>query len=431
MAHRAPVPTERPGRLLALDAFRGAVMLTLVSGGLGLAAFGADPAALAWCDGTVCAGPWRRFLAGLVHHFSHVPWTGCGFWDLVQPAFMFMVGVAAALSLDRRRADGEPPLRTARHVLARAAALVALGVFVDSAGHDRTAFVFTNVLAQIGLGYPLVCLLAGRGPRVQLATALAIAVVTHAAFLLFPLPPPDLDPAAVGRSPDWRPLTGLAAHFDKGTNVFHWFDARWLGVGFLNLFPRAEPYRFTPGGYQTLNFVPATITMILGLVTGELLLRRRDGAAANRWLFRAGAVCLACGLALDGHLWPGCGFTWSLAPAVKRIWTPSWAVYSAGWSLCMLAAFHWLVEVRGLRGWTWPLVTVGMNSLAAYLLAMLLQPWIVRTLRAHLGADIFAGRIGPLTYPPECGPVVQAVAVTLVVWLVLRWMERRRLFLRL
>jgi heparan-alpha-glucosaminide N-acetyltransferase len=126
-----------------------------------------------------------------------------------------------------------------------------------------------------------------------------------------------------------------------------------------------------------------------------------------------------------------CGFTWSIAPAVKRIWTPSWAVYSAGWALWMLAACHWLVEVRGLRGWTRPLVTVGMNSLAAYLLAMLLRPWIGRTFRAHLGEGIFAGRIGPLAYPPECGPIVQATAVTLVIWLVLRWMERRRIFLRL
>jgi heparan-alpha-glucosaminide N-acetyltransferase len=406
-------------------------MLALVSGGLGLAAFGADPAALAWCDGTPFAGSWRRLLAALHHHFNHVRWTGCGLWDLVQPAFMFMVGVAAALSLDRRRAEGEPPLRTARHVIVRSAALVALGVFVDSAAHDRTAFVFTNVLAQIGLGYPLLCLVAGRGLRVQFATALAIIVVTLAAFLAYPLPPPGFDPASMGRGPDWLPLTGLAAHFDKGTNVFHWFDAEWLGVGFLNLFPRAEPYRFTPGGYQTLNFLPAAITMILGLVTGEMLLHRRDAAAANRWMVRVGAACLACGLALDGHLWPGCGFTWSLAPAVKRIWTPTWAVYSAGWSLWMLAAFHWLVEVRGLRGWTWPLVTVGMNSLAAYLLAQLARPWIVRTLRTHLGADVFAGRIGPLTYPPACGPVVQGVAVTLVVWLVLRWLERRRLFIRL
>jgi len=425
-----PVPPQ-PGRLLSLDAFRGAVMLALVSGGLGLAAFGADPAALAWWDGTPLAGAWRGLLAALAHHFSHVPWTGCGFWDLVQPAFMFMVGVAAALSLGRRRAAGESPGCTARHVIIRAGGLVALGVFVDSAGHERTVFTFTNVLAQIGLGYPLIGLLAGRGPRVQLATALAIAVATHAAFLLHPLPPPGFDPASVGRGPDWRPLTGLAAHFDKGTNVFHWFDAEWLGVGFLNLFPRAEPYRFNPGGYQTLNFVPATITMILGLVTGEALRRHHDVAAANRWLCRAGAVGVACGLALDGHLWPMCGFTWSIAPAVKRIWTPSWAVYSAGWALWMLAACHWLVEVRGLRGWTRPLVTVGMNSLAAYLLAMLLRPWIGRTFRAHLGEGIFAGRIGPLAYPPECGPIVQATAVTLVIWLVLRWMERRRIFLRL
>ena len=113
-------------------------------------------------------------------------------------------------------------------------------------------------------------------------------------FYLYPLPPEGFDYASVNLPADWPHLSGIAAHWDKNTNVAADFD-RW----FMNKFPRESPFVASPGGYQTLNFIPALATMIFGLLAGELL---QSGQAAWRkfgWLVLAGAACVGAGWALD------------------------------------------------------------------------------------------------------------------------------------
>jgi predicted acyltransferase len=396
-------PTVKPARLLSLDAYRGFIMVVLATGGLGFVKMHRDfPDDPVW-----------SFLG---FHTDHVGWIGCSFWDLIQPSFMFMVGVAVPYSMASRRARGENPLWTWTHIVWRALLLVALGIFLSSTSTARTNFTFVNVLTQIGLGYVFLCLLAGRGLAVQFSALGMILVGYWLFFFLWPLPPEGFDYSKVlppkevvaGKSIYAQP--GFWAHWDKNTNAAAAFD-----VWFLNLFPPADgktPFAFNAGGYQTLNFVPSLATMLLGLMAGEFLRTRRRSEDKLLRLIAAAVVCLGVGY--------GLGMT--VCPLVKRIWTPTWAIYSAGWTFAMLAFFFAVIDVLGWRRWAWPLVVVGMNSIAMYVMIQLIGGWVGNSWQTHL----------PLaSFDHPYAPILKASLIAATLWLVCVWMYRRGIFLRI
>ena len=384
-----------PQRLLSLDAFRGFIMLLMASSGFGLVQ-------------VARAHPDSAFWQQVAFQLSHVDWTGCALWDLIQPSFMFMVGMALPFSLLRRRQDGQGFVGRFAHALIRAVALVLIGVLLATrSGDAQTNWTFTNVLAQIGLGYLFLWLIASLGWEYAVSAICVLLVGSWFWFWQHPLPGADFDFASAGAAATDL-LPGSFGHWSKHLSAAADFD-RWL----LNLFPRAEPFVTNPGGYTTLNFIPALATMLMGAVTAELLLRSRSSAARQSLhLLAAGAACLLAGTLL--------GLV--AVPIVKRIWTPSWVLFSGGWVLLFLAAFHWLVEARGQRRLVFPLVVVGMNSLFIYLMHSLCAGWIAGRLKAHFGAAAFAGTWGPVA--EKCG-------VLAVLWLLCYWLYRQRAFLRL
>jgi len=187
-------------------------------------------------------------------------------------------------------------------------------------------------------------------------------------------------------------------------------------VWFLNLFPRAKPFVFNEGGYATLNFIPTLATMILGLIAGGVLRSARPPAAKTRWLALAGLVGLALGWVLGAV---------GICPVVKRIWTPSWVLYSGGWCCLLLAGFYLLMDQWRRVRWAFVMTVVGMNSIAAYCIAHVCESFIASSLKTHLGADFFtfAGR--------ATEPFFHGLAILLIYWLILFWMYRRKLFLRI
>jgi predicted acyltransferase len=379
-----------PGdRLLSIDTYRGFVMLAMASGGLALGqAARLHPGSAVW--------------DALKFHTDHVAWRGCSFWDLIQPSFMFIVGVAMPFSYASRAARGQGRAAQFGHALMRSAVLVLLGVFLASAWSQRTNWAFTNVLAQIGLGYPFVFLLLGRPARDQLGAALAILVGYWLLFALYPLPGTASPDGADG-------LTGFLAHWARDTNPAAAFDRV-----FLNLFPRpaGSPFRTNDGGYTTLNFVPSIATMLAGVLAGGLLRSGASPVGRVRTLVLAGATCLAVGLALDP----------TVCPIVKRIWTPSWVVYSTGWTCLLLALFYGLIDVAGFRRWAFPMTAVGVNSIAFYMMSQLMKPFVAGQLQIHLGRTIFAG---------DYGPTVRSASVLLVFWAIAYAMYRQSIFVRI
>src|SRR6187200_2776566 len=159
MVASSPTSTEAPTgtetttehrRYLALDAYRGFIMLLLASEGFGFSMLKGDPT-------------WGR-VAGW---FDHVPWEGLVFWDLIQPAFMFMVGVAMPFAFAARAARGDTWGSQARHALRRAAMLVLIGVLLDHVGADHVQIGFIRVLQQIAVGYLVAFLVLGRSLATQ------------------------------------------------------------------------------------------------------------------------------------------------------------------------------------------------------------------------------------------------------------------------
>ncbi len=421
-----PLQPERPERLASLDAYRGFVMLAMASAGLNLAKVAHD------------SFPQSPIWQALAYQTDHVGWVGCGFWDLIQPSFMFMVGVAMPYSFASRAAKGASGWDNWVHVAFRSVLLIVLGVFLSSNGAHQTDYTFVNVLTQIGLGYAVLYLLLGRGWVVQLAATTAILVGYAALFAYYPVPA-NVDYAAIGVKATDNAVfyDAYAAHWNKNTNVAADAD-KWL----LNKLPREKPFEFNAGGYQTLNFVPSIATMLFGLMAGEWLRTGRSKGRKFWGLLVAGLFCLVAGLVIDHTIWPdwladganrlaaalgvsGSPFferTWTLCPIVKRIWTPSWAVFSTGWTLLMLAAFFWVIDIVGWKRWSFPLIVVGMNSIAMYCMAQLMKGWVRGTLKTHFGQDIFAG---------PYGPIIDATAVLFVLWLVCLWMYRQKVFVRI
>jgi heparan-alpha-glucosaminide N-acetyltransferase len=390
-----PPPKER---LVSLDAYRGAIMLLMASSGFGLVQVAQQfPNSSVW-----------KFLG---HQVDHVPWTGGVLWDMIQPAFMFMVGVAVPWSIANRRARGESFGKMFGHALWRALALVLLAVFLTSASSKRTDWIFTNVLAQIGLGYPFLFLLAFTRPRTQWLAAFGILFAYWLAFALYPLPPANFDWKTVGVPENWPHLTGFAAHWDKNFNFAAAFD-QW----FLNLFPRETPFVFNRGGYQTLNFVPSLATIIFGLIAGQLLRSNLEITQKLKRLVLAGVAGIVVGMIIEVA---------GLCPIVKRIWTPSWAIYSGGLVTLLLAAFVAVVDWRGWKRWAFPLVVVGMNSITLYCLAQLSGGWVRQNLKTHFGQQIFE------SFGATYAPIFERTAVLLMFWLIVFWMYRRKIFLRI
>lgn len=357
------------------------------------------------------AFPGNWFWAALAYNQTHVEWAGCSLHDMIQPSFSLLAGVALPYSIASRMRSGGTSGNMFARAVWRSFVLIALGIFLRSIHSPQTNYTFEDTLTQIGLGYPFLFLLGFRSPRWQWGAFASILFAYWLAWTLYPAPGAGYNYPAVGVPQNWpHNFTGFASHWNKNSNLGNAFD-QW----FLNLFPRTRPFGFNGGGYLTLSFIPTLATMILGLIAGRWLKTFAPSVPFRRLLL-AGAGGIAAGLLLH--------FT-GICPVVKRIWTPGWTLFSGGACFLFLAAFSWIIDIKGYRRWAFPLVVIGTNSIAAYLIAHLFESFIASSLRIHLGEGAF--RI----LGPGLQPLLFGGAVLLIFWLLLFWMYRRKIFLRI
>lgn len=385
-------------RVVAVDAYRGLVMLLMMAEVLQLAKVSAAyPNSLFW-----------RIAA---FNQTHVEWAGCSLHDMIQPSFSFLVGVAVPYSIASRIRAGQSFRRMLAHTILRSLILICLGFFLRSTHSSETNFTFEDTLTQIGLGYTFLFLLSFRSARWQWSAFGALLFGYWLAWALYPAPGPTFDWPAVLVPANWpHNFTGFAAHWNKNSNLGTAID-QW----FLNLFPRPTPFVANSGGYLTSSFIPTLGTMILGLVAGRWLKTSSPGIPFKRFLV-TGTLCLAAAGLLH--------FT-GVCPIVKRIWTPSWTLFSGGLCFLTLAAFCWITEIKGYWKAAFPLTVIGRNSIAAYVIAELGRSFVSRSLYIHLGARPFQLLGSGLE------PFLLGLTVLLAYWMVLFWMYRRNIFLRI
>lgn len=373
---------SRRSHLVAVDALRGFTIVWILGG---------DAIVEALARIARRQGGWSKAVADQATlQLTHVQWEGLRFYDLIFPLFLFITGVSIVLSLGRlvaRRGRSEAYARVGR----RALVLFALGVIVGGGLAMAWPDVrIMGVLQRIAVCYLVAGLLflhlAWRG----LLVGTALILVGYWALLTF------------------VPVPGLgAASYTESANLVRWVDEaylpgrRWYGT-------------WDPEGL--LGSVGAVASCLIGVLAG-LVLTSDSTPQARRSvvLMAAGAACLVA------------GSVWGLQfPVIKKIWTSSFVLVAGGCSLLLLGALHQIIDVLGYRRWAVPLVWVGANAIALYLVQNL------------VGFESFAKRIAggdvraffDATIAPDAGLVViRLIALGLVVTAA-RYLYRRGIFLR-
>ena len=375
---RAPAPRvtataasrERPrARLLSLDAFRGLTILGMLLVN-NTALDTATPAQL-----------------------SHAPWDGgVHFADLVFPWFLLIVGVAIPYSAASQRTRALPSWRRHLKILGRAGSLVLLGCLVSSSSAGRPVF-YLGVLQLIGLAY-LVGALLYRLPTAARLTAVGVLLVGHWAALRF------------------VPVPGLGVGvFREQANLVQYLNDLYLRPLHLQ---------------GIISVIPTAALVLIGTAVGDLF-RRDEVSPAQRFAY---LVAGGSALALTGWLW-----SFDL-PFNKPLWTSSYILLTAGLGCIALAGTYAVADILGWSASMYPLVVPGTNAIFAYVMPILakvyiLQGWhlpmpggeAITLQQAYLNALIqVAGRIG--------GGSLYTVSFIAFWWLVLAYMHRRRVFLR-
>jgi predicted acyltransferase len=361
---KAPAQTFQQGsetkRYVALDAFRGFIMLILAAEGFGFSALRGDPV-------------WGR----VAHWFQHVPWDGGVFWDMIQPSFMFMVGVAMPFALAKRKEMGATESDNFRHVLMRSLRLILLSQVIIWVAAGKIKPQLINVLSQIAFTYFLSYLIMRLRWRYQVVAAIALLAGWTA--LLFAFPGPD-GPFSK------RNHIGLVV--DRA--IFH--------------------YDYDPA-YSTLNFLASTVWTLSGVWVGQMLMKSKSHASNLKKLAAGMAACFALAFALRPWI-----------PFIKQLCTPSFIFYSLGWVLFMLIGFYLVIEVGGYRKWAFPLLVVGMNSIFIYFVSEVLFQWLDNAVGVFTFHYNFVGKLAP---------VAQATTVLLVMWYMCYWLYKRKIFFKL
>lgn len=392
-----PMPVSR---IASVDVYRGFVMLLMMGEILSF-------------DAVSKQLPGSSFWGFLAYNQSHVEWTWLALHDMIQPSFTFLVGVVLPYSIASRKSKGASFNKVIFHTIKRSLILIFLGIFLRSMSDTQTYFTFEDTLTQIGLGYTFLVLLSYCSQRIQIAALVIILVGYWLAFALYPLPGTDFNYASAGVVSNWEHnLHGFAAHWNKNTNLAWAFD-KW----FLNLFPRESPFLNNGGGYATLSFIPTLGTMILGLFAGKVLKENSAQKDKLKFFITMGAALILTGVVLH--------FT-GINPIVKRIWTPAWTIFSGGICCLFLAFFYGIVDVANKKKWSFFLMVIGANSIAAYCIADGgIRSFIAGSLYIHLGPtydQIFGAPYATL---------VKGMIVLFFIWLILYWMYKKKIFIKI
>ena len=356
-------PASPTPRLASLDALRGFDMFWIIGGG---SLHGAMK---------TLGDSWTARL--FTDQLDHAKWDGFHFYDLVFPMFVFIAGVSLALSLPRKAAQ-HGRAAAAGSLALRAVILFAIGVlFSGGLNKGLDGVRWLGVLQRIALASLGAGLLSLWLSARSLAVACGTLLLGYWGLLAF-VPMPG----------------GVAGDLREGHNLVNWFDSQFLPG-------RKYDVDHDPEGI--LSTIPAIANCILGVLAGIFLRSTRtEGSRKSLLLVGGGAVLLALGL------------LWSLQfPMIKKLWTSSFVLFACGCSAILLGAFHQIIEVRKLRVWAAPFIWIGLNPIAIYLAAQIMN--------FNQLADRFVGPTPGLLHA-----VVATGFGVLLAW----WLHRRKIYLR-
>jgi predicted acyltransferase len=366
----SPVPGQ--GRLVSLDAFRGATIALMVV--------------------VNTAGDSHNTYAPL----RHADWNGWTPTDTVFPSFLWIVGLTLTLSLGKRLNQGIPRVRLFGQVLRRAAIIYALGLFLYGFPHFQlSTWRVLGVLQRIAICYAIAAAIyLTSSIRTQFLWIVGLLASYWALMVLVPVP-------GYG-----------AGHLDVEGNLAHYVDRLVLGSHNYS-----QTKTWDPEGI--VSTLPAIATALFGVMCGHLLrLTRTLGEKTVRMLL------IGCGLIALGlicNIW---------LPINKKLWTSSFALFMAGLDFVALSVFLWLVDIRGYKAAVKPLVIMGLNPITVYMASELLEP-VMEMIRWHSGGEswnlrdwIYQTLFVPLASPMNAS-LLYALAYMLVMFGIAFVMYRR------
>ena len=358
------------GRFLSLDFFRGLTMFFLIGEATGIYDHLINPAL-------------RDTIIGAIGlQFHHHPWNGLRFWDLIQPFFMFIVGVAMPFSFGRRWARGETWGESFYHALVRSLLLLLFGIALYCISPGRLNFELWNVLAQLSFTYLLAFLMMRQPAWLQIGFTFFLLALTEILYRAWPVP-------------------GFDQPFVPDKNFGSYVDLLLM-------------HKLSGGHWVAFNAVPTAAHTMWGVLAGQLLNSSLPAGKKIRTLAIAGLIGVIAGYALN-----------PVTPIIKRICTSSFVIVSGGWCLLALALSYWLIDVKKVQhGWKF-FTYVGMNSLLIYLFTNTGgSTWLARVVRPFtMGFFAWTGDL-----PAK---IITSVVVWGLLWYICYWLYQRRLFFKI
>ncbi|HEC44801.1 MAG TPA: DUF5009 domain-containing protein [Bacteroides sp.] len=357
-------------RLLSLDFFRGFTMFLLIIEFTHLFNF----LTAANFEGT--------FIYGLGTQFHHHPWAGLRFWDLIQPFFMFIVGVAMPFSYANRIKKGDSHGAILKHILIRCFLLLFLGWWLFCQRLGIIVFNFQNVLSQLSVTILISFLIMRKPAWFQLAFSLALILGMEIIYRMF-----------------W--VDGFNQPFVADKNFGAWFDLLISG-------------NLSKGHWVSINAISTTAHTIWGVLAGQLLMSSKTQKRKLITLILAGTIALAIGYGLN-----------PVTPIIKRISTSSFVFASGGWTLLALALSYYLIDVLKMRRGVKFFAIVGMNPLFIYLFAHMGGATMINSILKPLPATFFgwAGEVW-------VGMITASLA-SFALWLICYWLYKRKIFIKI
>ncbi|HTL07694.1 MAG TPA: DUF5009 domain-containing protein [Chitinophagaceae bacterium] len=367
-----PQQTESPlpGRLLSLDFLRGFIMVLLAMEATGLYGYLYDHS-----EGTS--------LHGFIKQFTHHPWNGLHFWDLVQPAFMFMAGVAMAFSLTRQWNKGVSWQQTFIKTARRCAWLFFWGVLDYAVRPKGLSFELWDVLTQLSFTTMLAFLIFRWNIIAQVAICIGLLLLTEILYRFTHVP-------------------GFDQPFTDQHNFGNYMDLLLMN-------------KINKGGWVAINCIPTAVHTIAGALAGKFLISgKKNLSVFLGWA----AICFIAGFGLDAL---------HITPIIKRIATSSFTLASLGWCLCFLTLAYWWIDIRQHRKYLLFFIIVGMNSIFIYLFFEIVgDRWFNEYIR-----QISDGVLGWFSIGGTAAYIIGALCIFTLEWGLCFFLYKRKIFFKL
>jgi predicted acyltransferase len=359
------------GRITSIDFFRGFTMFLLAG------------------EATELYGQLEKSNIGVVQflgtELSHHVWHGLHFWDLIQPFFMFIVGVAIPFAVANRLKKGDTIKTITRHAIKRSLLLLFLGWALYFTDAGRLVFRFQNVLAQLSVTYLVAFMIRNKSFKFQIIFTLVILLLIDLAYRFFPVE---------GFNHPWVNFENLGA----------WFNNKIEGVN-------------KASEWATLNFVSTTAHTVWGVMCGKLLMSDKPAGKKIQTLLIAGVSCLFIGYLLDGL---------NITPIIKKIATSAFVFASGGWAILVLCFCYWLIDVRKkfISG-SKMFIIVGMNSIFIYLFFSISGAELIRRCVAPFSNLLFSWG-GEKTVD-----IITSLGIWAVLWYMCYWLYKNKLYIKI